>query len=194
MQSTTARPGRRPGDAHEFSGMSRPLETTVISLHGDCHDGAMNTKKRPTRRHRDLKRTRAADQQCAGLQHESHERRCRPAQSWRRRDRGRLAAADRAGALLAHQLPRKFRFDVERCAAVLIERGAGNGSSAGAGETAVEVSNVRSSRPANDPKPVSRVAPKQPDGEPSLLFFHFYEAAVHGLTHPAMSGRSNLRP
>ena len=50
MDSTTARPGRRPGDAHEFSGMSRPLETTVISLHGDCHDGAMNTKKRPTRR------------------------------------------------------------------------------------------------------------------------------------------------
>ena len=36
------------------------------------------------------------------------------------------------------------------------------------------------------PKPASRVAPKQPDGEPSLFLFRFYEAAVRDLTHPGI--------
>lgn len=40
------------------------------------------------------------------------------------------------------------------------------------------------------PKPARRVAPKQPDGEPSLFSFGFYEAAVRGLTDPATSGTS----
>ena len=35
------------------------------------------------------------------------------------------------------------------------------------------------------PKPASRVAPKQPDGEPLLFVFRFYEAAVRDLTQPA---------
>ena len=38
------------------------------------------------------------------------------------------------------------------------------------------------------PKPDCRVAPKPPDGEPSLFLFRFYEAAVRDLTHPATSG------
>ena len=33
------------------------------------------------------------------------------------------------------------------------------------------------------PKPASRFAPKQPDGESSPFLFHFYEAAVRDLTH-----------
>ena len=37
------------------------------------------------------------------------------------------------------------------------------------------------------PKPASRLAPKQPDGEPSLFMFRFYEAAVRNLTHSARS-------
>ena len=40
------------------------------------------------------------------------------------------------------------------------------------------------------PKPALRVAPKQPDGEPSLFLFRFYEAAVRDLTDPAISGPS----
>ena len=41
------------------------------------------------------------------------------------------------------------------------------------------------------PKPADRVAPKRPDGEPSLFLFRFYDAAVRGLTHPAMSRHSS---
>lgn len=40
------------------------------------------------------------------------------------------------------------------------------------------------------PYPVSRVAPKRPDGEPSLFVFRFYEAAVHELTDPATRSHS----
>ena len=42
------------------------------------------------------------------------------------------------------------------------------------------------------PKPASRVAPKQPDGGPSLFVFRFHEAAVRDLTHPATSSRSTV--
>jgi len=38
------------------------------------------------------------------------------------------------------------------------------------------------------PKRDCRVAPKQPDGGPSLFMFRFHEAAVGDLTHPATSG------
>jgi hypothetical protein len=38
------------------------------------------------------------------------------------------------------------------------------------------------------PNPASRIAPKQPDGEPSLFLLRFYEAAVRDLTHPARTG------
>jgi len=49
------------------------------------------------------------------------------------------------------------------------------------------------------PKPAGRIAPKQPDGEPPLFLFRFYEAAVRNLTHPVQelpvvqrpSGHSN---
>jgi hypothetical protein len=41
---------------------------------------------------------------------------------------------------------------------------------------------------AGRPKPARRVAPKQPDGEPSLFLFGFYEAAVRDLTDPAKTG------
>ena len=41
---------------------------------------------------------------------------------------------------------------------------------------------------AGRPKLVRRVAPKQPDSEPSLFLFRSYEAAVRDLTHPATSG------
>jgi len=37
------------------------------------------------------------------------------------------------------------------------------------------------------PKPASRFAPKQPDGESSPFLFHFYEAAVRDLTHSAIN-------
>ena len=40
---------------------------------------------------------------------------------------------------------------------------------------------------AGRPKAAGRVAPKQPDGEPSLFLFRFYEAAVRVLTEPAKS-------
>ena len=40
------------------------------------------------------------------------------------------------------------------------------------------------------PKPAGRIAPKQPDGEPPLFLFRFYEAAVRNLTHPVRSCRS----
>ena len=38
------------------------------------------------------------------------------------------------------------------------------------------------------PKPARRVAPKQPDGEPSLFLFRVYEAAGRDLTHSAKTG------
>ena len=38
--------------------------------------------------------------------------------------------------------------------------------------------------------PAGRGAPKQPDGEPSPFSFHFYEAAVRDLTHPAIRRQS----
>ena len=37
------------------------------------------------------------------------------------------------------------------------------------------------------PKPACQVAPKQPDGEPSPLLLHFYEAALRDLTDSARS-------
>jgi hypothetical protein len=40
------------------------------------------------------------------------------------------------------------------------------------------------------PKPARRASPKQPDAEPSLFLFGFYEAAVRDLTDSATSGRS----
>jgi hypothetical protein len=39
------------------------------------------------------------------------------------------------------------------------------------------------------PKPASRAAPKQPDGEPSIFLFRYREPAVRDLTDPANSGR-----
>jgi hypothetical protein len=42
------------------------------------------------------------------------------------------------------------------------------------------------------PYPVSRVAPKRPDGEPTIFLFRFYEAAVRDLTHPAIMRRPQL--
>ena len=48
-------------------------------------------------------------------------------------------------------------------------------------------------RPANwryRPYPVSRVAPKQPDGESSFFLFRFYEAAARDLTDPATRSSS----
>ena len=47
---------------------------------------------------------------------------------------------------------------------------------------------------AGRPKPDCRVAPKQPDGEPSQFMFRFYEAAVRDLKHPAGSGCRGYRP
>ena len=44
------------------------------------------------------------------------------------------------------------------------------------------------------PKPARRVAPKQPDGEPSLSLFRFYEAAVGELTSTARNGHSEFMP
>ena len=41
------------------------------------------------------------------------------------------------------------------------------------------------------PIPVSQVAPKRSDGEPSFFLFRFYEAAARDLTHPAMSRHSS---
>mgnify|MGYP000090018891 CR=1 FL=1 len=38
------------------------------------------------------------------------------------------------------------------------------------------------------PIPVSQVAPKRSDGEPSFFLFGFYEAAVRDLTHSTPSG------
>ncbi|MDO9316169.1 MAG: hypothetical protein Q7T97_16670 [Burkholderiaceae bacterium] len=43
------------------------------------------------------------------------------------------------------------------------------------------------------PKPACRVAPKRPHGEPSLFLFRFYKAAARDLTHPAMTGRTDIR-
>ena len=43
---------------------------------------------------------------------------------------------------------------------------------------------------ATRPIPASRVAPKQPDSEPSPLLLRFYEAAVRDLTHPAINSKS----
>lgn len=39
-------------------------------------------------------------------------------------------------------------------------------------------------------QPACQVAPKRPDGEPSLFLFHFYEAAARDLTHWAATGPS----
>jgi hypothetical protein len=50
---------------------------------------------------------------------------------------------------------------------------------------------IESARTRTRPKPASRVAPKRPDCEPSLFLFHFYEAAVRDLTHPATSSHSS---
>ena len=41
----------------------------------------------------------------------------------------------------------------------------------------------------NRPKPAFRKAPKQPDDEPPIFLFRFYEAAVRDLTDPATSRR-----
>ncbi len=45
---------------------------------------------------------------------------------------------------------------------------------------------TRATISAHRPKPARRAAPKQPDAEPSLFFFGFYEAAVRDLTDPAI--------
>ena len=43
---------------------------------------------------------------------------------------------------------------------------------------------------AGRPQSAGQVAPKLPDGNTSLFLFRFYGAAVHGLTHPAITGPS----
>ena len=48
------------------------------------------------------------------------------------------------------------------------------------------------SKVRNRPRPACRVAPKRPDGEPSLFLVRFYEAAARDLTHPAICRRWRL--
>lgn len=42
------------------------------------------------------------------------------------------------------------------------------------------------------PKPASRIAPKQPDGQLPIFLFRFYNVGFRDLTHPATSGYSDM--
>jgi hypothetical protein len=56
-----------------------------------------------------------------------------------------------------------------------------------AGQQRIAADRLRGGSTGHRPKPAGRIVSKQPDGEPPIFLFRFYEAAVRDLTHPATS-------